>query len=101
MNYVLIPLGATLAVLTIFSVRMFIQTQNLYWLLGILIGEIGIVSVYLKLFRDKDFINSYMTLRVLSVIISLPLGVYIFETKVKTRHYFGILLATFALFLLR
>lgn len=100
-DLVIIPLGAFLAVLTIFSVRKYIQTQNLLWFLGVFTGEIGIVTVYFILFKRTDFINTYMIIRVLSVIISLPLGVYIFETKVKTRQYFGILLAIIAMFLLR
>jgi hypothetical protein len=100
-DLVIVPVGALLAVLTIFSVRKYIQTQNLLWFLGVLIGEIGIVTVYFILFKRSDFINSYMIIRVLSVIISLPLGIYIFETKIKTRHYFGILLAIIAMFLLR
>lgn len=100
-DLVIIPVGAVLAVLTIFSVRKYIETQNLFWFLGIIAGEIGIILVYLILFKRTDFINAYMIIRILSVIISLPLGVYVFETKVKTRHYFGIVLAIIAMFMLR
>jgi drug/metabolite transporter (DMT)-like permease len=92
---------ATIAAFVGFLIRMYYtnKTPNPYFIVIALFIQLLVTSSYLYLFKQDNFATYFLIIRILSAILILPFGYFLFNTEIKPKQIIGAIVGCIGIYL--
>lgn len=101
MNKLYIIIFATLiAILPIYFIKKYIITKNKLFIGLALSCYVLLILSYIKIFKTENIATSYTILQILQIIMVLIISRIIFNEKLTTNKYIGLILGSMSIYLL-
>lgn len=93
-------LGALLSALPIIFVKRYLTDHENIWIILAIVMNALLIYVYFILFQIHNTAISYSVIKILSVIIIVLIGIFIYCEKINIKITFGLIFGLLALYLL-
>ena len=93
-------LGAITSALPAPLVKYYLKTDNSIWLILATVSYIILIYVYTFILKDKNVTVTYAIIKVLSIILTGVLDIFIFKSAFNTKSIIGLVLAVISVILL-
>lgn len=96
----LIICSAFIGALPIMFIKMYLNTNKLYFLFLTLSAYILLIKTYLIVFKDHDIITTFISIKILSDIFVIMSSVLFFKETLNIKKIIGILIAFVSVYLI-
>ena len=93
-------IGAALAAIPLPLIKLYNNTKNIGYMIISIIFYIALIFVYSLILKSYDMSKIYPCLKILSILIVIIAGVFMFNEKMTTKHIIGIIFALVGIYLL-
>jgi multidrug transporter EmrE-like cation transporter len=93
-------IGAITSALPAPLVKYYLKTDRSIWIIISIISYVTLIFVYTVILKDRNVTITYAILKVLSIIFTAGLDIFIFKTKFSLKTIIGIVLAIVSVILL-
>lgn len=84
----------------LFLIKKYIETKNVWYIVTATLIYVSLVFLYYKLLVDYNMSKVYPLIKVVSIIIVVCFGVFLFDEKVSIYNIIGIILGLGSIYLL-
>lgn len=84
----------------IYLIKKYWQNPDFMYIILIILTYVVLTYAYLMIFKNHDISVAYAFLKVLSIILVVIIGIFVFKESVQTKTYVGIIFGIIALILL-
>lgn len=100
LKYIHIVLSAVCIMYIGIAVKMYVAYNNKMWLFSCLIAFLAILYLYVQIFKSGHFTSEYIIIKIMSVLLAVPVGYFIFKNHLELKHLIGVLLAIATIYVL-
>lgn len=99
-EYIWIALAIILSAIPIIMVKLYLNTNNIWFIVTAILLSIFLILTYIYIVKNYRISIIYPIIKILSVILVVVVGIFLFGEKITWRNVIGIILGLVGIYLL-
>ena len=100
-EYIDIFFASIFTTFNFFFIVRFMETKSKIWLILAIIFAVLVVFMFVRFYSHRDFVRSFVIIKLVSILFSVPMGYFYLKKQYGVRHAVGFVFSLLAIYLLR